>query len=350
MSVAARTPDEPLVECVPNVSEGRDPSVIAALSAAIVDVPGVQLLHVDPGVDANRTVFTFVGAPEAVGDAAIALAHAVARTVDMRRQSGAHPRLGALDVCPFVPVRRVTLNRCVALARRVGATLAHDLDLPVFLYEAAAFDAERRALPRLRQGEYEGLPDKLTDPAFVPDFGPAVPHPSMGAAVVGARPFLIAWNVSLATDDVAVARAIAAEVRTSGRVEIAPDGTRLRRPGLLPAVRAVGWGMPTYGHAQVSLNLLDFRVTSLDQAWQAVSARAEAHGTRVIGSELVGLVPLAALRAAGAAALGRAALEASEASLVEAAVRHLGLDAVHAFDPRRRVLEWAEPVGTAGRD
>jgi glutamate formiminotransferase/formiminotetrahydrofolate cyclodeaminase len=340
-------PDHALVECVPNVSEGRDPGVIAALSAAIRSVTPVCLLHVDAGADANRTVFTFAGPPERVGDAALALAHAVATQVDMRRQSGAHPRLGALDVCPFAPVRGVSLERCAQLARRVGSAMAHDLGLPVFLYEAAAFEATRRALPLLRRGEYEGLPGKLGDPAFRPDFGPALPHATLGASIVGARPFLIAWNLSLATPDVAVARAIAGRVRESGRVVGQADGRRTRRPGLLPAVRAVGWGMPTYGHAQVSLNLLDFAVTPMHAAWRVVAEQALLYGTRVIGSELIGLVPLAALRDAGRAALAGASVGASDITLVDAAIHALRLDAVHPFDPRQRVLEWA--IEDAGR-
>ncbi|BCS33956.1 glutamate formimidoyltransferase [Luteitalea sp. TBR-22] len=334
-------PDDPIVECVPNVSEGRDRAVIAALAASIRTVPSVRLLHVDPGHDAHRTVFTFAGPPEAVADGAIALGHAVAAHVDMRRQHGAHPRVGALDVCPFVPVRGVSLARCAALARRVGATLAHDLDVPVFMYEAAAFDPSRRALPLLRRGEYEGLSGKLADPAFVPDFGPARPHPRLGAAIIGARPFLIAWNLSLDTADVSVARAIAAQVRESGRVTLDADGRPVRQPGRLRAVRAVGWGMPAYGHAQVSLNVLDFRVTPLHVAYRAVAEQAAVVGARVIGSELIGLVPLEALREAGRASIGAAAGTLPDAALVDAAIEALGLGAVTAFDPSTRVLEWA---------
>jgi glutamate formiminotransferase/formiminotetrahydrofolate cyclodeaminase len=302
-------------------------------------VPGVRLLHVDSGVDAHRTVFTFVGPPECVGDAAIALGRGVAGCIDMRQQRGAHPRLGALDVCPFVPVRGTTLERCARLARRVGATLAHDLGLPVYLYEAAAFDPARRALPQLRRGEFEGLGDRLHAPGFLPDFGPRIAHPTMGAAIVGARPFLVAWNVSLETSDVSTATAIARRVRTSGYLT-REGGTEVRHPGLLPAVRAVGWGMPSYGHAQVSLNLLDVAVTPMHVAWQEVSAQAEAHGTRVIGSELIGLVPLEVLRAAGRASLP-AGQDTSDAALVAAAVRSLRLDALGPFDASRRVLEWA---------
>lgn len=332
-------PDDAIVECVPNVSEGRDAQVIAALAAAITAVPAVRLLHVDSGVDAHRTVFTFVGPPEIVGDAAIALGREVAARIDMRRHRGAHPRLGALDVCPFVPVLGTSLERCARLARRVGATLAHDFGLPVYLYEAAAFDPARRALPLLRRGEFEGLGDRWRDPGFVPDFGPRIAHPTLGAAIVGARPFLIAWNISLDTADVDVANAIARRVRTSGYTT-RHGGAVVRHPGALPAVRAVGWGMPSYGHAQVSLNLLDFTVTPMHVAWQEVSEQAEAHGTRAIGSELVGLVPLEALRAAGRAALG-AGSGAPDDALVAAAVRSLRLDVLAPFEPSRRVLEWA---------
>ena len=332
-------PDEAIVECVPNVSEGRDPEVIAALAAAVAAVPRVKLLHVDSGIDAHRTVFTFVGPPEPVGDAAIALGREVAARIDMRRQQGAHPRLGALDVCPFVPIRATSLDRCAGVARRVGATRAHDLGLPVYLYEAAAFDATRRALPLLRRGEFEGLDDKLSDRGFVPDFGPRIAHPTMGAAIVGARPFLIAWNLSLDTADVEVASAIARHVRASGYTTRDGDDV-IRHPGLLSAVRAVGWGMPSYGHAQVSLNLLDFAVTPMHVAWRVVSEQAEAHGTRVIGSELVGLVPLEALRMAGRAALGEGQ-DTPDLALVDAAVRSLRLDALGPFDPARRVVEWA---------
>ena len=332
-------PDASLVECVPNVSEGRDPVVIAALAAAIRAVPGVRLLHVDPGADAHRTVFTFAGPAEAVGDAAIALARVVATRGDMRRQRGAHPRLGALDVCPFVPVRNVTLERCALLARRVASTIARDLALPVFMYEAAAFDQARRALPLLRRGEFEGLAHKITDPAFCPDFGPGTPHPTMGAAIVGARPFLIAWNLSLDTTDEQLARTVAGRVRESGWISL-EQGSRVRRPGLLKAVRAVGWSMPTYGHAQVSLNVLDFSVTPLHVAWQAVHDVAAALGARVIGSELIGMVPLEALRAVGRHALGGAGASAADRALVDAAVSALRLDAVQPFDARTRVFVW----------
>jgi glutamate formiminotransferase/formiminotetrahydrofolate cyclodeaminase len=327
----------PVIECVPNVSEGRDPRIIDALASALARTSGVRLLHVDPGHDAHRTVFTFVGGPEAVADGAIRLGHAVAAHLDMRRHHGAHPRLGALDVCPFVPVRGVTLERCVGVARRVAATLAHDLDLPVYLYEAAAFRPDRRSLVDLRRGEYEHLAGRLAEPSGRPDFGPVRPSPRLGASIVGARPFLIAWNVSLATTDVTIARRIAGRVRASGVRQPGPDGKDVHHPGRLPAVRAVGWAMPSYGHAQVSMNLLDYRITPLHVAYAAVCEEAAREGTQVVGSELIGLVPADALIGTGRALLGDEG--APEDRAVAAAVRGLGLDHLGPFDATARILE-----------
>lgn len=327
----------PVIECVPNVSEGRDQRVLEALTSTLTGAPGVRLLHVDAGRDAHRTVFTFAGAPEAVGDAAVRLGRIVAAHIDMRRHRGAHPRLGAFDVCPFVPVRGVTLERCVGVARRVAATLAHDLDLPVYLYEAAAFRADRRSLVDLRRGEYEALPVRLADPAGRPDFGPARCSPRLGASIVGARPFLIAWNVSLATADVSTARRIAGRVRASGARQRTPDGREVVRPGRLAAVRAVGWAMPAYGLAQVSMNLLDYRVTPMHVAYAAVCEEAAREGTQVVGSELIGLVPADALVGTGRAFLGDEG--AAEDAAVAAAVHGLGLNHLGPFDPATRILE-----------
>lgn len=332
----------PIVECVPNVSEGRDGRVLEALGHAITRDPHVRLLHRDVGPDAHRTVFTFAGPPEAVGDAAIRLGHAVAAHCDMRLHHGAHPRLGALDVCPFVPVHGVSMARCVGLARRVASTLAHDLDLPVYLYEAAAFRDSRRSLVDLRRGEYEGLAQRLGTPDGLPDFGPARLSPRLGAAVVGARPFLVAWNLSLATHDVAVARAIAARVRErEPRRSVPVAGVSVGPPAppapRLPAVRAIGWAMPSYGLAQVSLNILDHHATPLHVAHAAVDAEARRMGTHVVGSELIGLVPADALVAAGRGLLHDDVADADTA--MAAAVDGLGLAHLQPFDLDARVLE-----------
>jgi glutamate formiminotransferase len=270
----------PLLECVPNVSEGRSPAVIDRLGRAITQVRGVRLasVHIDP--DHHRSVFTFLGAPEPVQSAALSLARAVFETVDMRAHQGIHPRLGALDVLPFVPLRDLTIAGAVAVARAVGERLAADHGLPVYLYGAAATAPGRRSLLAVRAGQYEGLPTRLADPSWRPDFGPARFEPRLGALLVGARDVLVAYNVWLDTDDAAAARAIARAVRESA--------------GGLPSLQAMGGRLERRGIAQVAMNLLDYRVTSLPQAFDAVRSEAARRGVGVRRGELVGLAPRAA--------------------------------------------------------
>jgi glutamate formiminotransferase / 5-formyltetrahydrofolate cyclo-ligase len=270
----------PLLECVPNVSEGRSPAVIDRLGRAITQVKGVRLasVHIDP--DHHRSVFTFLGAPEAVQAAALSLARAVFEAVDMRAHQGIHPRLGALDVLPFVPLRDLTMANAVAVARAVGERLAADHGLPVYLYGAAATAPGRRSLLAVRAGQYEGLPTRLADPSWRPDFGPARFEPRLGALLVGARDVLVAYNVWLDTDDAAAARAIARAVRESA--------------GGLPSLQAMGGRLERRGIAQVAMNLLDYRVTSLPQAFDAVRSEAARRGVGVRRGELVGLAPRAA--------------------------------------------------------
>jgi len=270
----------PVLECVPNVSEGRSPAVIDRLGRAITQVKGVRLasVHIDP--DHHRSVFTFLGAPETVQAAALSLARAVFETVDMRAHQGIHPRLGALDVLPFVPLRDLTMADAVAVARAVGERLAADHGLPVYLYGAAATAPDRRSLLAVRAGQYEGLPTRLADPSWRPDFGPARFEPRLGALLVGARDVLVAYNVWLDTDDAAAARGIARAVRESA--------------GGLPALQAMGGRLERRGIAQVAMNLLDYRVTSLPQAFDAVRSEAARRGVGVRRGELVGLAPRAA--------------------------------------------------------
>ena len=267
----------PVLECVPNVSEGRSPAVIDRLGRAISQVKGVRLasVHIDP--DHHRSVFTFLGAPEAVQAAALSLARAVFETVDMRAHQGIHPRLGALDVLPFVPLRDLTMADAVAVARAVGERVAAHHGLPVYLYGAAATAPGRRSLLAVRAGQYEGLPTRLADPSWRPDFGPARFEPRLGALLVGARDVLVAYNVWLDTDDAAAARAIARAVRESA--------------GGLPALQAMGGRLERRGIAQVAMNLLDYRVTSLPQAFDAVRSEAARRGVGVRRGELVGLAP-----------------------------------------------------------
>ncbi len=318
-----------LVECVPNFSEGRDERAIASITRAAEAVAGAMVLQVDPNPDAHRTVMTIAGEPDAVVEAAYQALRSAAAVIDMTRHRGAHPRLGATDVCPLVPLAGVTLEDCVALAKGLGRRVAAGLDLPVYLYGAAATAPERRRLAWLRRGGYERLPHRLEDPKFKPDFGPAEFNPRLGATVIGARNILIAFNVNLDTEDVAVAEEIARALRPAGGS--AP----------LPECRALGWLMPGYGCAQVSLNLTDYRVTPLHRAYEAVRQQAEKRGVGVNGSELVGMAPLEALQAAGRNYLrpGDAGDEPGIEDLLTAAVDGLGLAAVRSFDPREQVLE-----------
>jgi glutamate formiminotransferase/formiminotetrahydrofolate cyclodeaminase len=340
-----------LVECVPNISEGRNREAIEAIAAEIRGVSGVTILDVDPGADTNRTVYTFVGAPEPVVEAAVRMARKAAAFIDMSRHSGAHPRIGALDVCPIVPVSDITMGECVEVARRLGRRLADELQIPIYFYERAATRDERRSLADIRTGEYEGLREKLADPAWMPDCGPAVFNPRLGATVVGAREFLIAYNVNLNTRDRRLAHEIALNIRETGRLQrdehgsvvTLADGTPARAPGRLKATRAIGWYIEEYRQAQVSINLLDFRTTPLHVVFETVKEEAERLGLRVTGSELVGLTPLQPLVDAGRFYLRmqRKSAGAPESELIDLAVRSLGLDQLSPFDPQKKIVEYA---------
>lgn len=340
-----------IVECVPNVSEGRDRGVLDAIAQAVREVPGVELLDVDPGAETHRTVFTFVGPPEAVGEAAFRLTRTALALIDMRTHRGAHARLGAVDVVPFVPVGGgATMDDCVALARAVGQRIGTELEIPVFFYERAATAPARQSLAEIRSGEYEGLAAKLADPAWAPDCGPTRFVARSGATVVGARPFLIAYNVDLNTVDQKLAHDIALTLREQGRGQRGPDGKLLkggdgapiRTPGKLRSVRAVGWYIPEFRRAQLSMNLLDYSVTAPHAAFDATCEEARARGLRVTGSELVGLIPREALLAAGRhylLAQGRTPA-VPEPDLIETARLSLGLDDVKPFDPSAAVIEY----------
>jgi len=330
-----------IVECVPNISDGRNPEVYNAVAQAAAAVSGVELLDVDPGVETNRTVITFVGEPEAVLQGAFELVKKSYELIDMRTHHGAHGRQGATDVCPFVPVSGVTMDDCVDLAHRLGKRVGEELGVPVFLYEFAATRPERRSLAAIRKGEYEALAKKLETPEFAPDYGPATFIPSFGAMVTGARKFLVAYNVNLNVTDKRWANRVAFDVRENGRTVERPDGTKVKEPGTLKAVRGVGWYIPEYGCAQVSMNLIDLDVTPVHAAFDACDESARARGIRVTGSELVGLIPKRAMVDAGRHYLTR--MERSpgvpESDLIHAAVRSLGLNEVSAFDPKEKIIE-----------
>ncbi len=342
-----------LIECVPNFSEGRDGAVIAQIAAAIEAVDGVTLLDVDPGRATNRTVVTFVGEPEPVIEAAVQAGHKAAELIDMSRHEGEHPRFGCMDVCPLVPVSGVTMDETVEYARTLAKRLGEEVGLTIYCYENAATRPERRNLATVRSGEYEGLPAKLGDPEWQPDFGPAAFNARSGATAVSARDFLVAYNVNLNTTSTRRANAIAFDVREKGRIKREPpltgeivrdeDGNPVSIPGSLECVKGIGWFIEEYGIAQISLNLTNISVAPVHIAFDECAAKARARGVRVTGSELVGLIPLNAMLEAGRHFLRKQSRSTgvSDAELVKIAVRSMGLDDLAPFDPREKIIEYA---------
>ena len=345
-----------LIECVPNISEGRDRAKIDAIANVVTTVEGVRLLDVDPGKATNRTVITFVGEPEPVLEAAYRLIAKAQELIDMRGHSGEHPRFGATDVCPLVPVSGVSMEECAAYARQLGERVGRDLGIPVYLYEAAATEEKRRNLANNRSGEYEGLKKKLSDPAWKPDFGPAEFTDGVarsGAIAIGARNFLVAYNVNLNTTSTRRANAIAFDIREGGRVKREGDpltgkvvtdanGEPVKIPGRLKAVKGIGWYIEEYGIAQLSLNLTDITVTPVHVAFDEACKAAAERGIRVTGSELVGLVPKQALLDAADFYLRRQerSLGIPEREKIKIAVKSLGLDDLAPFDPDKKVIEY----------
>ncbi len=334
-----------IIECVPNISEGRDRAKIDAIVAAAAGVDGVRVLDVDPGKATNRTVITFVGEPEAVCEAAFQLVKKAQELIDMRGHSGEHPRFGATDVCPLVPISGITMAELVPYAKALGERIGKELSIPVYLYEAAASEEKRRNLANNRAGEYEGLPKKLVDPAWKPDFGPAAFTESVarsGAMAVGARKLLVAYNVNLNTTSTRRANAIAFDIREAGRKVKQADGSEQQVPGKLKSVKGIGWFIEEYGIAQLSLNLTDIDVTPMHVAFDEACKSAEQRGIRVTGSELVGLVPKQALLDAADFFLKRQqrSLGISEREKMKIAVKSMGLDDLAPFDPEKRVIEY----------
>ena len=326
-----------LVECVPNFSEGRDRAVIDAIADAIRATAGCTLLDVDPGASTNRTVYTFVGEPGAVVEGALAAARVARLRIDMRTQKGEHPRVGALDVCPFVPVSGVTMDDCVALAHDFGRRAAADLGIPVYLYGHAARADHRRTLQQIRAGEYEAIPERIGKAEWAPDYGPAEFLPQWGATCAGARDFLIAYNVNvLGTKE--QAHRIALDVREQGR---GPG-----QPGRLKAVRAIGWWVEEYGLAQVSINLEDYKTTPPHVVFEACVEEARALHLAVAGSELVGLIPLQAMLMAAEHTIAKENLFIlDERQKIRLVVERLGLSSVHPFVPEKRIIEYMIPKG-----
>ena len=341
-----------LIECVPNFSEGRDLNIIKQITAAIEASDGVSLLDVDPGASTNRTVVTFVGSPQAVKEAAFRGIQKAAELIDMRKQTGAHPRMGATDVCPFIPVSDVSWEETIECARSLGKRVAEELKIPVYLYEKAASDPTRSNLSVIRAGEYEGFFEKIKQPAWKPDFGPAVFNERSGATVIGARDFLVAYNVNLNTKSVRRANSVAFDVRENGRVKTedgTPTGKKvldekgepIRIPGMLKHVKGIGWYVEEYGIAQVSMNLTNISETPLHAAFDACCEAAARRGIRVTGSEVVGMLPKKCLLEAGRYFLRKQKWSegASEEDLIDLAIRSMGLSELKPFDPKEKVIE-----------
>jgi glutamate formiminotransferase / formiminotetrahydrofolate cyclodeaminase len=338
-----------LIECVPNFSEGNDMVIISQITDVIKSVEGVRLLNVDPGKATNRTVVTFVGTPDAVIEAAFLAIRRAGELIDMSVHKGEHPRMGATDVCPLIPVSGITMKETAAYARKLAARVGTELHLPVYLYEHAQSDKSRSNLSVIRAGEYEGFFKKITHPEWKPDYGPVAFDAKRGATVIGARDFLIAYNVNLNTTSTRRANAIAFDVREAGRVKrengkavLDAEGNAISLPGSLRAVKAIGWFIEEYGIAQISMNLTDITVTPLHVAFDEVCRKADARGIRVTGSEIVGLVPLQSLLDAGRYFLSKQqrSVGISEKELVHIAIRSMGLDELTPFIPEERIIEY----------
>tara|TARA_R110002073_G_scaffold60620_4_gene152434 strand:+ start:13588 stop:15255 length:1668 start_codon:yes stop_codon:yes gene_type:complete len=343
-----------LIECVPNFSEGRDPAVLDKITSAIQAVEGVWLLDVDPGAATNRTVVTFVGAPAAVIEAAVIAGRVSAELIDMSRHHGEHPRFGAMDVCPLIPIANITMDETAEHARELARRLGEEVGLTVYCYENAATRPERRNLAVVRKGEYEALEARLAKPEHAPDFGPAKFQPRTGATAVGARDFLVAYNVNLNTTSTRRANAIAFDVREKGRVKREPDpvtgkavldadGNEVWIPGALKCCKGIGWFIEEYGVAQISMNLTNINVTPMHVAFDTCDAKAQERGIRVTGSEAVGMLPLASLLDAGRYFLAKQqrSTGVSDRELIHIAVKSMGLDELAPFVPEEKIIEYA---------
>ena len=342
-----------LLECVPNFSEGRDMSIIKEITDQIESVEGIKLLDVDPGKATNRTVVTFVGEPDKVIEAAFLAIKKAGQIIDMSKHSGEHPRMGATDVCPLIPIAGMTLDDAAEWAKKLGARVGQELDIPVYLYEHAASTKERKNLATIRAGEYEGFKDKIKDPQWKPDFGEAKFNAQSGCSAIGARDFLIAYNVNLNTASVRRANSVAFDIREKGRLkrsgnpvtgEIVNDknGEPMRTKGACEGVKAIGWYIDEYGFAQISMNITDINKTSLHKAFEECRKSATKRGMRVTGSELVGLVPKKVMIDAGKYYLEQQGRSTgiSEKAIIDIAVQSLGLSEINHFDPRKKVIEY----------
>ncbi len=321
-----------IIECVPNFSEGRNQKIIDQITEAINGVSGVQLLHRDIGFSANRTVFTFVGQPEYVVKAAFNAIKTAGALIDMRKHEGTHPRIGVTDVCPLIPISGISMAETVKWAKKLGKKVGGELNIPVYLYEEAATNPKRKNLAGIRKGEFNKLEHKLKDPNWQPDYGNKPFIQSAGASVIGARDFLLAYNVNLNTNDVLIAKKIAANIRSAGN------------PNAVPYLKAIGWYIEEYGLAQVSMNLTNYKITNIHIAFEEVKKETEKLGYKILGSELIGMLPLQVLREAGTfyfnKECGSLIIDKSDSELIQKAIDKLGLNMLTTFKPKERIIEY----------
>lgn len=332
-----------ILECVSNFSEGRNSDVIQKIANSIRSIQGVALLHIDTSPSANRTVMTYAGEPEQVVEAAYQAISTASAHIDMRQQDGVHPRVGATDVCPLIPIQGISMDEVVALSYKLGARVGNELNIPIYLYEHSASAIHRKPLPAIRKGQYEGMAEKMMLDSWEPDYGPKVFNPQTGATVIGARDILVAFNISLDTKNVADARYIAKYMRESGFIQTKDNGIKERVAGLLPKVRAIGWYMDDFDCAQVSMNLLDYRVSSPLKVWETCKALAKDIGVALVGSELIGLMPEECLLQAGSYAFMKEGKEVPKDKqlIVHRAIDYLALNKVKPFDPQEKILEYS---------
>ena len=338
-----------IIECVPNFSEGNNAEILNKIKEAIAQTEGVKFLDMDPGKATNRTVMTFVGEPEAVIEGAFRGIKMASELIDMSKHKGEHPRMGATDVCPLIPISGISMEETASYAKKLAKRVGEELNIPVYLYESAAQKEDRKNLATIRAGEYEGFAEKIKDPNWTPDFGPAVFNAKSGCTAIGARDFLLAYNVNLNTTSTRRANSVAFDLRENGRVKevngkkvLDENGVEVREPGLLKSVKAIGWYIEEYGIAQISMNLTNISVTPLHIAFDTAVERAHARGMRVTGSELVGLVPLKSMLDAGKYFLGkqRRSKGVSEEELIKIAIKSMGLDDLAPFDPQKKIIEY----------
>ena len=334
-----------IIECVPNFSEGKNKETFSKITESVKKIRGVKLLNLEPDADYNRVVVTLAGDETGILEGALAVTHAAAENIDMRNHKGEHPRLGAIDVVPFVPVKNITMDGCIKISNAYGKRIAEELNVPVYLYEASALKPDRVNLSNVRKGEYEGLESKLKDPGWQPDYGKAIFNPKLGAIVTGARFFLIAYNVNIKSEDVSYAKTIAELLRESGRPQrdiegkiVKVDGKTLTIPGRLKSVKGMGVALEKYGITQVSMNLTNYTVTAIHTAFEEVKKEAERLGVEVDGSEIVGLVPLEALVLSGKFYSRNQNM--SDEELADLAIEKLGLNSLNAFTKNQKIIDY----------